>query len=118
MTVFAAASAQAQTTPCPDGTGNLAVNASACVHTHSVTSTVNDILLLGRRSVREIVKLPAATLPGLFIPLFFLAVNIGQVSKTFNSARTFGMLLIFVLFCVSMVGLSQLLERKVSVWRA
>jgi ABC-2 type transport system permease protein len=47
---------------------------------------VNDILLLGRRSVREIVKLPAATLPGLFIPLFFLAVNIGQVSKTFNSA--------------------------------
>ena len=46
---------------------------------------MNDVLLLGRRAVREIWKLPAATLPGLFIPLFFLAVNIGQVSKTFNS---------------------------------
>jgi hypothetical protein len=28
------------------------------------------------------------------------------------------MLLIFILFCVAMVGLSQLLERKASVWRA
>jgi len=48
---------------------------------------MNDVFLLGRRAVKEIVKLPTATLPGLFIPLFFLAVNIGQVSKTFN-ART------------------------------
>jgi len=46
---------------------------------------VNEVLLLSRRAVREIVKLPAATLPTLFIPLFFLAVNIGQVSKTFNA---------------------------------
>ena len=29
--------------------------------------------------------LPEATIPTLFIPLFFLAVNIGQVSKTFPS---------------------------------
>ena len=28
------------------------------------------------------------------------------------------MLLIFILFCVAMVGLSQLLERKVSQWRS
>jgi hypothetical protein len=28
------------------------------------------------------------------------------------------MLLIFLLFCVAVVGLSQLLERKVSAWRA
>lgn len=60
---------------------------------------------------------------GLFIGELFTGTNgIGYIitlaSKTFNSARTFGMLLIFVLFCVSMVGLSQLLERKVSVWRA
>lgn len=60
---------------------------------------------------------------GLFIGELFTGSNgIGYIitlaSKTFNSARTFGMLLIFVLFCVSMVGLSQLLERKVSVWRA
>ena len=46
---------------------------------------MTELLLLSRRAVKEIVKLPAATLPGLFIPLFFLAVNIGQVSKTFNA---------------------------------
>ena len=50
---------------------------------------MNEILLLSRRAVREIVKLPAATLPGLFIPLFFLAVNLGQVSKTFTSRTPF-----------------------------
>lgn len=48
---------------------------------------MNEVLLLSRRAVREIWKLPAATLPTLFIPLFFLAVNIGQVSKTFNSGN-------------------------------
>jgi ABC-type nitrate/sulfonate/bicarbonate transport system permease component len=60
---------------------------------------------------------------GLFIGELFTAANgIGYIitlaSKTFNSARTYGMLLIFILFCVAMVGLSQLLERKASVWRA
>src|SRR5207237_1027260 len=50
---------------------------------------VNEILLLGRRAVREVVRLPAATVPTLFIPLFFLAVNIGQVSKTFPSSTPF-----------------------------
>lgn len=59
---------------------------------------------------------------GLFIGELFTAANgIGYIitlaGKTFNSARTYGMLLIFILFCVAMVGLSQLLERKVSVWR-
>jgi ABC-type nitrate/sulfonate/bicarbonate transport system permease component len=60
---------------------------------------------------------------GLFIgELFTAATGIGYIialsSKTFNSAQTYAMLLIFVLFCVAMVGLTQLLERKVSVWRA
>src|SRR5439155_1774979 len=32
---------------------------------------------------------PEATIPTLFIPLFFLAVNIGQVSKTFPSSTPF-----------------------------
>ncbi len=50
---------------------------------------MNEILLLSRRAVKEIIKLPAATLPGLFIPLFFLAVNLGQVSKTFTSRTPF-----------------------------
>jgi ABC-2 type transport system permease protein len=47
------------------------------------------IMLLGRRSVREIIRYPEATIPTLFIPLFFLVVNIGQVSKTFPSTTPF-----------------------------
>jgi NitT/TauT family transport system permease protein len=59
---------------------------------------------------------------GLFIgELFTSSDGIGYIitlsTKTFNSARTYGMLLIFILFCIAMVGLSQLLERKVSQWR-
>ena len=60
---------------------------------------------------------------GLFIGEYFTSADgIGYIitlaGKTFNSARMYGMLLIFVLFCVALVGLTQLLERKVSAWRA
>ncbi len=50
---------------------------------------MSEVLLLGRRAVREVLRLPEATIPTLFIPLFFLAVNIGQVSKTFPSSTPF-----------------------------
>jgi ABC-2 type transport system permease protein len=50
---------------------------------------VNELLLLARRAVREVFRYPEATIPTLFIPLFFLAVNIGQVSKTFPSTTPF-----------------------------
>ena len=50
---------------------------------------MTEIALLGRRAVREVVRLPEATIPTLFIPLFFLAVNIGQVSKTFPSTTPY-----------------------------
>src|SRR6059036_3218246 len=50
---------------------------------------MTEVLLLGRRSVREIVRYPEATIPALFIPLFFLAVNIGQVSETFPDTTPF-----------------------------
>lgn len=50
---------------------------------------MNEVLLLSRRAVREVLRLPEATLPVLFIPLFFLVVNIGQVSKTFPSSTPF-----------------------------
>jgi ABC-2 type transport system permease protein len=50
---------------------------------------VSEVLLLGRRAVREIVRYPEATIPTLFIPLFFLVVNLGQVSKTFPSTTPF-----------------------------
>src|SRR5947199_10019029 len=50
---------------------------------------MTEVLLLGRRPVREVVRYPEATIPTLFIPHFFLAVNIGQVSKTFPSSTPF-----------------------------
>jgi ABC-2 type transport system permease protein len=50
---------------------------------------MTEVLLLGRRAVRETVRYPEATIPTLFIPLFFLAVNIGQVSETFPSTTSF-----------------------------
>jgi ABC-2 type transport system permease protein len=50
---------------------------------------MTEVVLLGRRAVREVIRLPAATVPTLFIPLFFLAVNIGQISKTFPPTTPF-----------------------------
>ncbi len=50
---------------------------------------MTEVALLGRRAVREIVRYPEATIPTIFIPLFFLAVNIGQISKTFPSTTPF-----------------------------
>ncbi len=47
------------------------------------------VMLLGRRAVREISRYPEATIPTLFIPLFFLAVNLGQIQKTFPSSTPF-----------------------------
>lgn len=45
-------------------------------------------LVLGRRALREGLRTPEAVAPTLFIPLFFLVVNVGQVAKVFPSART------------------------------
>jgi len=50
---------------------------------------MTSVMLLGRRAVREVVRYPEATIPVLFIPLFFLAVNIGQIEKTFPSSTPF-----------------------------
>jgi ABC-2 type transport system permease protein len=50
---------------------------------------MSEVLLLGRRATREISRYPEATIPTLFIPLFFLVVNIGQISKTFPSTTPF-----------------------------
>src|SRR5205809_917059 len=50
---------------------------------------MTETLLLGRRAVREVIRYPEATIPALFIPLFFLAVNIGQVSETFPDTTPF-----------------------------
>jgi ABC-2 type transport system permease protein len=45
-------------------------------------------LVLGRRALREGVRTPEAIVPTLFIPLFFLVVNVGQVAKIFPGSTT------------------------------
>lgn len=64
----------------------------------------------------------ARGLLGLFIGEIFTGVRgigflIVQAQKFFNSPRIFAMLLIFILFSVLMIGLTQTLERKASLWR-
>ena len=44
--------------------------------------------LLGQRALREVWRTPEALLPTLFIPLFFLVVNVGQVGKIFPAVST------------------------------
>jgi ABC-2 type transport system permease protein len=44
--------------------------------------------LLGRRALREGLRTPDAMLPTIFIPLFFLVVNVGQVAKIFPASST------------------------------
>jgi ABC-2 type transport system permease protein len=44
--------------------------------------------VLGQRALREAWRTPEALLPTLFIPLFFLVVNVGQAAKIFPSAST------------------------------
>jgi ABC-type nitrate/sulfonate/bicarbonate transport system permease component len=60
---------------------------------------------------------------GLFVgELFTSADGIGYIielaGKTFNTARVYGMLFVFVLFSVAMVGAAQYVERRLSVWRS
>lgn len=44
--------------------------------------------LLGKRSIREALRTPEALIPTLFIPLFFLVVNVGQAARIFPSGST------------------------------
>ena len=45
-------------------------------------------LVLGRRALREGIRTPEALLPTLFIPLFFLVVNVGQAARIFPGSTT------------------------------
>ena len=49
---------------------------------------MKDAWLLGRRALREAQRTPEALFPTLFIPLFFLVVNVGQAGKIFPAAST------------------------------
>ena len=44
--------------------------------------------LLGQRALREGWRTPDALIPTLFIPLFFLVVNVGQAAEIFPSSTT------------------------------
>ena len=46
------------------------------------------LLVLVGRSIRESLRTPEALLPTLFIPLFFLVVNVGQAARIFPSTTT------------------------------
>jgi ABC-2 type transport system permease protein len=50
---------------------------------------MTETVLLARRAVREVWRIPAATIPALFIPVFFLVVNLGQVNKIFPPTTPF-----------------------------
>ena len=45
-------------------------------------------LVLGRRALREGIRTPEAIVPTLFIPLFFLVVNVGQAARIFPGSTT------------------------------
>ena len=49
---------------------------------------MNESWVLGQRALREGWRTPEALLPTLFIPLFFLVVNVGQAAEIFPSAST------------------------------
>ncbi len=50
---------------------------------------MNETMLLARRAIREVWRLPAATVPALAVPLFFFMVNLGQVNKIFPKSTPF-----------------------------
>jgi ABC-2 type transport system permease protein len=49
---------------------------------------VTDTLVLARRALREGIRTPEAIVPTLFIPLFFLVVNVGQAARIFPGKTT------------------------------
>ncbi len=49
---------------------------------------MSDAWVLGQRALREAWRTPEALFPTLFIPLFFLVVNVGQAARIFPSATT------------------------------
>jgi ABC-2 type transport system permease protein len=49
---------------------------------------MTDTLVLGQRAVREAIRTPEALFPTIFIPVFFLVVNVGQAARIFPSGET------------------------------
>src|SRR3954451_8513348 len=49
---------------------------------------MNQAWVIGQRALREAWRTPEALGPTLFIPLFFLVVNVGQAARIFPAAST------------------------------
>jgi len=49
---------------------------------------VSHTMVLGQRALREAKRTPEALVPTIFIPLFFLVVNVGQAGRIFPSTST------------------------------
>lgn len=49
---------------------------------------MTDVLVLAGRALREGIRTPEAIVPTLFIPLFFLVVNVGQAARIFPGSTT------------------------------
>lgn len=47
-----------------------------------------DSLTLGGRSIREALRTPDSLVPSIFIPVFFLVVNVGQTARIFPAGET------------------------------
>lgn len=45
-------------------------------------------LVLGGRAIRESLRTPDSLIPSIFIPLFFLVVNVGQTGRIFPTTET------------------------------
>ena len=52
------------------------------------SGVVRDSLVLGGRAIRETLRTPDSLFPTIFIPLFFLVVNVGQAARIFPSEGT------------------------------
>jgi ABC-2 type transport system permease protein len=55
---------------------------------NSPVSQLRDSLILGGRAIREALRTPDSLLPTMFIPLFFLVVNVGQAARIFPAEGT------------------------------
>lgn len=49
---------------------------------------MTDAFVLAKRALNEGIRTPEAIVPTLFIPLFFLVVNVGQVARIFPGSTT------------------------------
>lgn len=52
------------------------------------SSALRDSVLLGGRAIRESLRTPDSLFPTIFIPLFFLVVNVGQAARIFPTGST------------------------------